>query len=711
MALVINLPGWEAILRIAGVNRLCRISVAFCAAALLASPRPAQAQNPAKPSGDGEPSVREETAPAIPSVRVRVQAVEGLLLSFEGGTQPALLRSGAIGAHDGRGARLFFDLQAEPARGASGRVPSRVEGVRAIRFAKKQPGVSRLVVELEPGLSRDDARVRYASGRLRLRLLSPAARALLASTPAVAPTRSASSAAKPAQARAPAPAVAARTSGAGRQRSLPPATQPTPSRPSAPAVGAKLAQNRGPAAKRTPSRSSAASTRSSGPAAGAKLAGNPAPAAKRPSSTSAAAKLAQNRGPAAKRRSGPAAGAKLARDRGLAAKRTPSRALAPSAAPTRPSGPTAGVKLAQKRASSPAGAVSSRARATPGVGRAPASVGHARVGAGSGRDGSWRETPPIPQLRGLPGVGRSALVPRSPSRSALAARAPRRARRAAPRAAIRSPVTKTAARPAPPAQRSLTRRVDRERELGDGQGQLAGHTIVLDPGGGGAEVGAVGGGGLREKDLNLAVARRLGRLLEARGARVVYTRTKDAGLSLQRRTQIANHSKAELFVSIHASADPDRSLEGIQTYYLDAGSRRYARSLARQEQRRAADAGDPQLRLILADLTTRSTSAASRRLAGHVQRELVRSVRPSYQQLRDLGAKKAVLSVLLGVQMPSVLVRTGYISHPQEAARLRTGTYQEQLAQGIAEGLEAFAAERRRVARDARRSDPSAARP
>lgn len=267
-------------------------------------------------------------------------------------------------------------------------------------------------------------------------------------------------------------------------------------------------------------------------------------------------------------------------------------------------------------------------------------------------------------------------------------------------------------------------------------GLLAIRKVVVDAGHGGEDHGAVGPQGMREADVNLAIARRLGRTLEQRlGVEVVYTRTEDSFVSLSDRTRFANAHQADLFISVHANAHTKRRVHGIETYYLNTTSDRYALRLARRENA-ASKAGAPEdhvdahvepkvgmdpadhgelppgtlgqdLRLVLADLAMRSATADSRKLAGLVQQAMVDGARSHHDDVKDLGVKHALFFVLLGARMPAVLVETGFMSHHVESARLASPTYRAAIADAIAAGVERFVAQREQAAlRIANRAEP-----
>jgi N-acetylmuramoyl-L-alanine amidase len=216
-------------------------------------------------------------------------------------------------------------------------------------------------------------------------------------------------------------------------------------------------------------------------------------------------------------------------------------------------------------------------------------------------------------------------------------------------------------------------------------------TVVVDPGHGGLDPGAIGVGGLREKEITLRVARALGKRLAEQGFRVVHTREGDRTLSLEERTAIAESVDGDVFVSIHANAAPRRSVHGIETYYLDENHERHALNLAAREN------GIPHgevnvLQRTLAKLHIEEVSPRSRRLAALVQDQVVRGL-PQGSRPNDLGVKKGPFYVLFLSNMPAVLVEVGFLTNQTEARRLRDDRYLEQIAQEIARGVERYRGE------------------
>lgn len=247
--------------------------------------------------------------------------------------------------------------------------------------------------------------------------------------------------------------------------------------------------------------------------------------------------------------------------------------------------------------------------------------------------------------------------------------------------------------------------------------------VIVDAGHGGKDGGASGKRGTKEKDVNLAIAKALAKVLEERlGVDVVLTRDKDVYLSLGKRVELAHRADADLFISVHSNAHRNRKYHGIETYYLNTTSSRYANRLAARENQEQwddahLDAGDPSegaaeddaaalpggafgrdLKLLLADLAMRSATDDSRRLAGFVQSSLVSSARRVSPEVADLGVKHALFFVLLGARMPSILIESGFLSHPDEEKRLADPAYQRRLAEAIATGVARFVEERNQVA-------------
>ena len=215
--------------------------------------------------------------------------------------------------------------------------------------------------------------------------------------------------------------------------------------------------------------------------------------------------------------------------------------------------------------------------------------------------------------------------------------------------------------------------------------------IVIDPGHGGHDPGAPGAiQGVWEKDIVLQLGLRLERMIQRHlGAEVIMTRRTDRFLTLEERTAIANTNNADLFISIHANASRNRAAQGFETYYLNLATDDDAILVAAREnatsRRNISD-----LQVILNDLMQNAKINESSRLAGHVQNAMVRQVKSRYDGIVDKGVKQAPFYVLLGAQMPSILVEASFISNRRECERLLTEAYQEQICKGILAGIESY---------------------
>lgn len=214
-------------------------------------------------------------------------------------------------------------------------------------------------------------------------------------------------------------------------------------------------------------------------------------------------------------------------------------------------------------------------------------------------------------------------------------------------------------------------------------------TVVLDAGHGGRDPGAIGVGGVREKDVTLKLAKEVGPRLEARGFRVVYTRKKDRTLSLEERTASAEAAGGDVFVSLHANASRRRSTDGIETYYPDANHTRHTLRVAARENGVPRDQLD-ELQRTMARLRVSEISPRSARLAQYVHAELVRGLPKSYGAVEDLGVKKGPFYVLFLSDMPAILVEVGFLTNKREARRLRDDRYLAALAEHISVGLSRY---------------------
>jgi N-acetylmuramoyl-L-alanine amidase len=227
---------------------------------------------------------------------------------------------------------------------------------------------------------------------------------------------------------------------------------------------------------------------------------------------------------------------------------------------------------------------------------------------------------------------------------------------------------------------------------------------VIDPGHGGDQDGAISPAGEKEKDLALDLALRISRRLRKLGGKAVLTRTGDIAVPLANRAAIATALRADLFVSVHLNSMPTpeqrRRTSGIETYFLsaDATDTRASAVAARENADRLAgepepDPADP-VAGILSDLEDAASLQGSSRLAYAIHERLVGAL-----GAEDHGVKQAPFYVLAGARMPAVLLEVGFISHEEEAAKLRSRAYRDRIADAVAEGVRAFRAETRRASR------------
>ncbi|MGM0623623.1 MAG: N-acetylmuramoyl-L-alanine amidase, partial [Campylobacterota bacterium] len=215
--------------------------------------------------------------------------------------------------------------------------------------------------------------------------------------------------------------------------------------------------------------------------------------------------------------------------------------------------------------------------------------------------------------------------------------------------------------------------------------------VVLDPGHGGKDPGAVGYRNFREKIVVENFTKRVKQLLEQSGIEVLLTRDDDTYITLDARTRFANEKDADVFVSIHANAADSKSLHGVETYFLSPARSERAKRVAAKENKEVMDKmAQWSSKNTFLSLMNREKIIESNKLAIDVQKNMLFNVNRVYKDVRDGGVREAPFWVLVGAQMPSVLVELGYISNAKEAQRLvlsKHRRYQEALARGIAEGI------------------------
>lgn len=216
--------------------------------------------------------------------------------------------------------------------------------------------------------------------------------------------------------------------------------------------------------------------------------------------------------------------------------------------------------------------------------------------------------------------------------------------------------------------------------------------IVIDPGHGGKDPGAIGPGGTREKHIVLSISKYLKRLIEENTAiEVLMTRESDKFVELKKRSELANKNQAKLFISIHANANRSRYVKGVSSYFLGPGRTDEAREVALSENSvikyesgsKYADLSGENF--ILSAMAQNVYNAESQDLAVMVQQEIIREC-----GLSDAGVRQAGFLVLVGASMPNIIVETAFISNPKEEKRLREKSFQKKLARGIFQSIRRF---------------------
>ncbi|MSP40597.1 MAG: N-acetylmuramoyl-L-alanine amidase [Deltaproteobacteria bacterium] len=215
--------------------------------------------------------------------------------------------------------------------------------------------------------------------------------------------------------------------------------------------------------------------------------------------------------------------------------------------------------------------------------------------------------------------------------------------------------------------------------------------IVLDPGHGGKDPGAIGVGGSAEKDIVLAIAKKLAAKLQKElGVQVVLTRKSDRFVALENRTAIANAEDADLFISLHMNASVNGEAHGIETYYLDNTSDEAALRLAAREngtsRKNVSD-----LQFILSDMTQNMKLEDSISLAHRLQKSAVSGMAKPLGEVKDLGVKKALFYVLVGARMPSVLVEMGFVTHRNEGRIMSQASAQDVMVEALMRGIQEYA--------------------
>ena len=214
--------------------------------------------------------------------------------------------------------------------------------------------------------------------------------------------------------------------------------------------------------------------------------------------------------------------------------------------------------------------------------------------------------------------------------------------------------------------------------------------IVIDPGHGGKDPGCFYRGKIREKKIVLSLAKVLAKKIKDRlGCEVFLTRNRDVFISLEKRTALANMKKADLFISLHVNAHKLKGIHGLETYFLNMATDKRAVMVAAREnatsQKNISD-----LQTILNDLMLNTKISESSKLAYLVQKNMLSSAKKYSKRVKSLGVKQAPFYVLIGAEMPAILIEAGFITNSAERKRLLSKKYNENLADGIVAGIQSY---------------------
>ncbi|MFH1784177.1 MAG: N-acetylmuramoyl-L-alanine amidase [bacterium] len=258
----------------------------------------------------------------------------------------------------------------------------------------------------------------------------------------------------------------------------------------------------------------------------------------------------------------------------------------------------------------------------------------------------------------------------------------------APAVSERPPVavTKTVPEKSEEAKKPGKKSTKKETSVSKGSSGVGIKTIVIDPGHGGKDPGAVGRKGTKEKEIVLDIAKRLGRMLEDAGIKVIFTRTSDHFITLDDRARIANTNNADLFLSIHTNASISRRLDGFEIYFLsDTASDKESAAVAKIENaviNLEPDRKKDNLSKILWSMSLNEFMNESSELGSLIAKEV-----PKTTGIKNRGVKQAGFYVLRGAHMPAVLVEAGFISNHKEEQKLKTRAFRENMAKAIFDGI------------------------
>jgi len=211
--------------------------------------------------------------------------------------------------------------------------------------------------------------------------------------------------------------------------------------------------------------------------------------------------------------------------------------------------------------------------------------------------------------------------------------------------------------------------------------------IVIDPGHGGFDTGTVGPSGLKEKDLVLDVSLRLKSLIEEKlGGEVILTRQDDTFIPLETRTEMANQSQADLFLSIHANSSRDSKVRGVETFFLDFATSADVEEIAARENA-SSQKTVFELQDLVKRITLREKVDESKEFAQTVQKSIAKALQKTYSYAKDRGIKQAPFIVLIGANMPSILTEVSFVSNPADEKLLKSSLYRQKVAEALCSGI------------------------
>lgn len=222
----------------------------------------------------------------------------------------------------------------------------------------------------------------------------------------------------------------------------------------------------------------------------------------------------------------------------------------------------------------------------------------------------------------------------------------------------------------------------------------SGYVVVIDAGHGGHDSGALCEG-KKEKDLVLKITKKLHEELESEGYKVYFTRGSDSFLTLRQRTRMADRKEAKVFISIHANAISDKSrfneVEGVETYFLQKTRDERSQRIAARENASVLQGTDQLSQNVIIDAVLNGPKIIeSHKLAIDVQKNMMKNLNSEYKAVKNGGVRPGPFYILVGASRPSILIEVGYLTNSKERQRLFTSDYQDEIVDGIVDGVNRY---------------------